>query len=358
MPLSTFPVAEKMSWAANRQTTRPEDTAYCLLGIFDVNMPLLYGEGERAFSRLQEEIMKRSNDNTIFFWTPSWPEKQHFYGMLARSPKDFDRFGDGELEGLYLINPREFLSGEAFDMTNKGIRLKTTLRSARNGNVMMLLDFTLFHEPVAVLLRLVAPNTWARLDLVCGAKNYIRELKPIEGDKAEASEAIHVLREVDTHLDKYLLSWPTYAFILHGLPGLTYLSVTQINPIHQYDKYSRTLYVQGMGNIPALVLCEIKTSRMTYSNIELTFFVDSNGKVGRATVYDRNLYVDLFNVTKSSMAILTRCDYSMKISVSLSKGVKYMETTTFEVHFDMEEVNAFERDANDGQGMGTRRIQE
>ena len=38
-----------MSWASRRVTTRDEDIAYCLLGIFNVNMPLLYGEGEKAF---------------------------------------------------------------------------------------------------------------------------------------------------------------------------------------------------------------------------------------------------------------------------------------------------------------------
>lgn len=63
MDLRTFSIASKMSWAAERTTTRSEDVAYCLLGIFDVNMPLLYGEGStKAFVRLQEEIMKGSND--------------------------------------------------------------------------------------------------------------------------------------------------------------------------------------------------------------------------------------------------------------------------------------------------------
>jgi hypothetical protein len=63
-----YSVAEKMSWAACRQTTRVEDIGYCLLGIFDVNMPLIYGEGIKAFRRLQEEIVKRNNDLTIFAW--------------------------------------------------------------------------------------------------------------------------------------------------------------------------------------------------------------------------------------------------------------------------------------------------
>lgn len=38
-------IAERMSWASRRHTTRPEDMAYCLLGIFDIQMPMIYGEG-------------------------------------------------------------------------------------------------------------------------------------------------------------------------------------------------------------------------------------------------------------------------------------------------------------------------
>ncbi|KUJ07713.1 uncharacterized protein LY89DRAFT_691451 [Mollisia scopiformis] len=67
--LDMFSIAQRMSRASQRSTTRVEDIAYCLFGIFDVNMPLLYGEGEKAFLRLQEEIMKRSNDQSLFAWT-------------------------------------------------------------------------------------------------------------------------------------------------------------------------------------------------------------------------------------------------------------------------------------------------
>ena len=61
-------VTRKMSWAASRQTSRIEDTAYSLLGIFKVNMPLLYGEGEKAFFRLQEEIIRETDDQSLFAW--------------------------------------------------------------------------------------------------------------------------------------------------------------------------------------------------------------------------------------------------------------------------------------------------
>jgi hypothetical protein len=57
-----FSVAKRMSWASKRTTTRVEDIAYSLLGLFRVNMPMLYNEGERAFIRLQEEIIKHSDD--------------------------------------------------------------------------------------------------------------------------------------------------------------------------------------------------------------------------------------------------------------------------------------------------------
>jgi hypothetical protein len=57
--LSTFSVDERFSWARSRQTKEPEDKAHCLLGLFNVHMPLIYGEGEeKALKRLREEIEK------------------------------------------------------------------------------------------------------------------------------------------------------------------------------------------------------------------------------------------------------------------------------------------------------------
>lgn len=61
--LSFASVVERMAWASGRSTTRKEDMAYCLLGIFGVNMPLLYGEGDKAFKRLQEQIIKETEDS-------------------------------------------------------------------------------------------------------------------------------------------------------------------------------------------------------------------------------------------------------------------------------------------------------
>jgi len=88
-------VAQKMSWAAERETTRPEDMAYCLLGLFDLNMPMLHGEGKKAFRRLQEEIIKVSQDLSIFAWdvdrraAQESTEPLEMVNFFAESPRDF-----------------------------------------------------------------------------------------------------------------------------------------------------------------------------------------------------------------------------------------------------------------------------
>ncbi|KAI0416287.1 ankyrin repeat-containing protein [Xylaria grammica] len=82
-------VAQRMSWAAKRQTTRIEDVAYCLMGIFGIYMPMLYGEGERAFIRLQEEILRVTNDHSLF----AWRSLEDNGGILAASPAAFDSSG-------------------------------------------------------------------------------------------------------------------------------------------------------------------------------------------------------------------------------------------------------------------------
>ncbi|EJF64515.1 HET-domain-containing protein, partial [Dichomitus squalens LYAD-421 SS1] len=66
--LNSVSIAERMSWAAERTTTRIEDRAYSLLGIFGIHLPTIYGEGHQSFIRLQEEILRRIPDQTLFAW--------------------------------------------------------------------------------------------------------------------------------------------------------------------------------------------------------------------------------------------------------------------------------------------------
>ncbi|KAK1759044.1 HET-domain-containing protein [Echria macrotheca] len=122
--LSTICVAQKMSWAAYRQTTRVEDVAYCLLGIFDVNMPLIYGEEEKAFRRLQEEIIRTTPDLSILGW--KWPpespalfsnQQSTYSSVLATSP---DVFAHATHSVAY---PNDLLHLTDFSSTSQGLQI-------------------------------------------------------------------------------------------------------------------------------------------------------------------------------------------------------------------------------------------
>ena len=87
---SACSVAQRMSWAAERTTTRVEDRAYSLMGLFDVYMPMIYGEREKAFLRLQQHIVQKSKDESIFAWCTEFPGNLKTYsGLFAPSPSAY-----------------------------------------------------------------------------------------------------------------------------------------------------------------------------------------------------------------------------------------------------------------------------
>lgn len=110
-------VSERMSWAARRKTTRIEDQAYSLLGLFNIYMPLLYGEKEQAFRRLQEEIIKQSDDHTLFIWSSSNFAKS----ILAPYPDCF-----GQIEGLVRLFPTNDTS-LGYTLVNAGLLIQLEL---------------------------------------------------------------------------------------------------------------------------------------------------------------------------------------------------------------------------------------
>jgi len=116
--LQGFSVAQKMSWAAKRQTTRIEDEAYSLMGIFSVNMPLLYGEGRAAFLRLQEEIIKNSSDQSIFAWMSTSRDDDRL--LLAPSTSCFEH-----AKSVVRVSDDSII--EPFAMTNAGLSIRIPL---------------------------------------------------------------------------------------------------------------------------------------------------------------------------------------------------------------------------------------
>ena len=124
-------VAQKMSWAAGRQTTRVEDRAYCLMGLFGVHMPHLYGEGEGAFLRLQIAILGKTVDDSIFTWC-SDGNLNGRTGLLATSPDDFQGSED-----VVAVSQRDFRNDFVtnkntipghYSMTVLGLKLEADLR--------------------------------------------------------------------------------------------------------------------------------------------------------------------------------------------------------------------------------------
>jgi len=75
-------VWEKMAWAANRKTTRIEDVAYSLMGIFDISMTVIYGEGRQAFTRFMAELIHKCKEWQILVWVggrPGYPTEPACY---------------------------------------------------------------------------------------------------------------------------------------------------------------------------------------------------------------------------------------------------------------------------------------
>jgi hypothetical protein len=134
--LGPFCAAKRMSWASGRQTTREEDMAYCLLGIFDVHMPLLYGEGDQAFLRLQEEIIRKVNDDSILAWGLE-PEMDHPLGLVSNTVRSEMTGGITGVTDILASSPKDFVNcaklnyaGESTSLltrTNIGLQIRLPL---------------------------------------------------------------------------------------------------------------------------------------------------------------------------------------------------------------------------------------
>lgn len=179
--LATYCVAQKMSWAANRTTSRIEDRAYHLLGLFDINMPLLYGEEEKAFQRLQEGIIGSTADLSILAWKlapsqngwqtqdePSHPGKEavinrqepYLCGLFAKSPADFQACG--QYETSYEGGLREFSTSNTSIRTR--IRLQEIRWTENSYSLSLFLHCTLHGVRLGILLKQVSRLDYLRQD--------------------------------------------------------------------------------------------------------------------------------------------------------------------------------------------------
>ena len=134
--LQTASIATRFSWASLRQTTRAEDMAYCLLGLLNINMPMLYGEGPKAFYRLQLELIKQTNEHTIFAWQQRI-DQQHLFAstVLASSPAAFE--ASAYIQAIVSDRPSAL---RTFEMTNNGLRINLPCVAMNQERVLAIFD--------------------------------------------------------------------------------------------------------------------------------------------------------------------------------------------------------------------------
>ena len=168
-PLSSVSIAAKMSWASRRQTTRLEDEAYCLLGIFGINMPMLYGEGRNAFARLQEEILRVSTDQSIFAWSGLEPQ------LLAPCPARF--------QSCSMIVPRDRTAVRStYEMTNCGLRIALPIALTSDRRTVLLLDCADLRAPTSFLTLEVAMTSEdaSAMQVEISPEHVLQHLEPDE----------------------------------------------------------------------------------------------------------------------------------------------------------------------------------
>jgi len=126
-------IRQKMVWASKRETTRVEDMAYCLVGIFGVTLSIVYGEGRRAFYRLQLEIMRHINDNALFIWQG---QPSVYNSMFAAAP---DCFFATAWDSLFFAQRESLSSGDrTYLLANGALYMALSVYDAslvRQGNV-------------------------------------------------------------------------------------------------------------------------------------------------------------------------------------------------------------------------------
>jgi hypothetical protein len=232
IPSTTYSVAQRMSWASKRQCTRAEDVAYSLMGIFNVNIPMLYGEGDKAFIRLQQEIINSTHDLSLFAWRDC--SGTYLYsGILASSPASF-----AHCSGFSI--PHSGRREESYAMTNLGLRIEAKLKPMeilpeQDIYVWHLNDAVDGYVPVGIFLQRTAPasNQFAR-----ALPNLTVDWNHVRKSTQTRMESIYILKQ-----------------LLHTKPG---------PPLHPFHGFIDTIRIAK-----ATAGCASFDNRKTVSNCDI-----------------------------------------------------------------------------------------
>lgn len=240
--LTEVSIANRMSWASRRVTTRPEDMAYCLLGIFGINMPLLYGEDQKAFIRLQEEIIKVSDDHSIFAWKSVPPlSNDDFYGLLALSPHMFRGIGS-------ILPYRDGGNSKPFAMSNKGLQIELPLLRVGNKfeDYLGVLNCRSADEesPLAIVLRSVRGDK--------GRYARVNSRDPVTLPLWKVAKAVRTAIRVDDRKPPGTFlpveKAPPWSIVIRTLPAEEILRLIDFYPHDSWRKKHRTFALPATLN--------------------------------------------------------------------------------------------------------------
>ena len=190
--LSDVSVAKRMSWAARRRATRVEDMAYCLLGIFGVHLRLNYGEGQNAFIRLQEAILKQIPDQTLFTWGPP---PIPYSSNTDHSTKMSRAFSRNEYSCLFAPSPSSFEGSSNFAVVSHVTFVKTLGESHRDGVRIPHPEFTPTAYGVRAGLPIIQYGEYQLALLACarGSESLALVLRPPQSQNTGMDVAVGML---------------------------------------------------------------------------------------------------------------------------------------------------------------------
>ncbi|KAH0445037.1 het domain-containing protein [Colletotrichum camelliae] len=160
--LNIWSLAERMSWASKRTTSRKEDMAYCLMGLFEINMPLLYGEGGKAFIRLQQEIIKEHRDQSLFAWGHNesmltvrsiFAPSPSLMGSVKMAENTFTHMDTCHLSNKHLENT--FASMDAFHLSNKYLEISLNILQVPNTGLHITYAFHSFRSFQLLIMKMI-----------------------------------------------------------------------------------------------------------------------------------------------------------------------------------------------------------
>ena len=354
--LTKLSIAERMTWASRRKTTRIEDTAYCLLGIFDINMPLLYGEGEKAFTRLQQEIVKNNSDLSIFGWSPEEPSdateslgprvqtviKVDFHAGLSEGCEVNCGHGDNGEDSFYSVlaeAPAQFVTPSDWDIlssvehsvTNRGIKIYCSLFETCLGGC----DFyecrccpdqrkyvlaigrtkTTFFQATheyswGIVLDKIGPDTFVRSRKRLVLLNQLTKMFVSE----TRQRAIYLLTQAphSTQPSKYLP--------LRNSGGVNFV-IHSATPDYRWNSSTRSWYIESESP-HEWGMVSLQFSDLTNSRRVCVLFLGSSGQV---FVLDPSIYGKEIGQISQSPSVLTWSDvYDVFIEENLRRNTNKM----------------------------------